>query len=109
MELAMNWYGKGYLEASVGSVVRRIINEKVAIEVDPIRSARASKDQEKKGQKDQERLIFWCGEVWNSIYNARGECPRCVYYGTILVIDLRFLQGAASAISTHSPTCREEV
>ena len=96
MELAMNWYGKEFLEASVGSVIRRIISEKVAVEVDPIRSNRTPKDQEKKGQKDQDRLAFWCNEVWSSINNSRDRCPRYVlsFYATYVLSHIRlFHQG----------------
>ena len=80
MELAMNWYGKDFLDASVGGIIRRIISEKVAIEVDPNRTARNPKDQEKKGPKDQDRLVYWCNELWTNIYNTREQCPQCVIF-----------------------------
>lgn len=47
MELAMNYFGKCFLEASVGPVVRRLLQDKVVIEVDPVRSGKGVKDQEK--------------------------------------------------------------
>ncbi|KIM25130.1 hypothetical protein M408DRAFT_17412 [Serendipita vermifera MAFF 305830] len=37
METAMAWYGRGFLDASVGPVIRRMIKENVEIEVDPSR------------------------------------------------------------------------
>lgn len=37
MELALAWYGKAFLDASIGPVIRRMINEHVEIEVDPSR------------------------------------------------------------------------
>ncbi|EJD03956.1 GTPase activating protein [Fomitiporia mediterranea MF3/22] len=72
IELAMNWYGKPFLEASVGPVVRRLVSEKVVIEVDPVRSGRGPKDQE----KNVDLLVYWCKEVWNHIYSVRDECPQ---------------------------------
>ncbi len=46
MELCMTWYGKAFLEASIGSVLRKLCQEKVAIEVDPVRSGKSPKDIE---------------------------------------------------------------
>ncbi|KAJ6519819.1 GTPase activating protein [Mycena sanguinolenta] len=71
MELCMNWYGKAFLEASIGSVLRRLCAEKVAIEVDPVRSGKGTKDVE----RNLDLLIYWCQEFWNQIYSVRAECP----------------------------------
>ncbi|KAF5390273.1 hypothetical protein D9757_002936 [Collybiopsis confluens] len=71
MELCMNWYGKQFLEASIGPVIRRLIAEKVAIEVDPMRTPKGAKDAE----KNLEVLIYWCQEFWKQIYTVREECP----------------------------------
>lgn len=68
----MGWYGKAFLEASIGGVIRRIYAEKVAIEVDPVRSGRTAKDIE----KNVETLVYWCSELWNSVYAVRGDCPQ---------------------------------
>jgi len=71
----MNWYGKKFLEASVGNIVRRVCSEKVELEVDPMRTP-------DKAPKDIERSVgilgFWCQEFWQSIYAARSECPKYV-------------------------------
>jgi len=68
----MAWYGRGFLEASIGPVIRRLYGERVAIEIDPVRStAKSAKDIE----RNVDQLVFWCQEVWNSIYSTRGECP----------------------------------
>jgi hypothetical protein len=75
MELSMAFYGKAFLEASVGNVLRRICAEKVAIEVDPMRSGKSMKDVE----RNVEQLIYWCQEFWTQIYSVRTECPQCVY------------------------------
>ncbi|EAU93112.2 GTPase activating protein [Coprinopsis cinerea okayama7 len=71
MELAMTWYGKAFLEASIGQVLRRLCAEKVAIEVDPVKSGKSNKEVE----KNVEQLIYWCQEFWNQIYAVRNECP----------------------------------
>lgn len=69
----MGWYGKAFLEASIGSVIRRIYAEKVAIEVDPVRSSgRNPRDIE----KNVDLLVYWCKELWKSIYAVRGDCPQ---------------------------------
>lgn len=68
----MTWYGKTFLEASIGAALRRLCLEKVAIEVDPVRSGRSTKDVE----KNVDQLIYWCGLFWNQIQSARAECPK---------------------------------
>ena len=72
MELAMTWYGKNFLDASIGPVLRRLCAEKVAIEVDPMRSRKGTKDVE----RNVDLLIHWCQEFWNQIYSVRNECPK---------------------------------
>lgn len=74
MELCMAWYGKAFLEASVGVVLRRLCAEKVAIEVDPMRSGKSPKDVE----RNVDLLIYWCQQFWNQIYSVRTECPQYV-------------------------------
>lgn len=71
MELFMAWYGASFLEASVGSTIRRLCADKVAIEVDPVRSGKGAKSTE----KSVELLVYWCQEFWTSIYDARTQCP----------------------------------
>ncbi|KAK0478352.1 GTPase activating protein [Armillaria novae-zelandiae] len=71
MELCMTWYGKAFLEASIGSVLRKLCQEKVAIEVDPVRSGKSPKDIE----RGVELLIIWCRKFWDQIYSVRRECP----------------------------------
>ncbi|KAH7883586.1 Rho GTPase activation protein [Phlebopus sp. FC_14] len=71
MELAMEFYGRAFLEASIGQIIRRLCSEKIAIEVDPVRSGKGSKDVE----RGVEQLIEWCQAIWDSIYANRGNCP----------------------------------
>ncbi|KAG9041850.1 hypothetical protein FS842_002413, partial [Serendipita sp. 407] len=57
METAMAWYGKSFLDISVGPIIRRMISENVEIEVDPSRlSASAFGASSKRpGTKDSYR------------------------------------------------------
>ncbi|TFY69240.1 hypothetical protein EVJ58_g517 [Rhodofomes roseus] len=71
VELFMARYGSAFLEASVGAPVRRVCTDKIAIEVDPLRSGKGARSTE----KNVEALVYWCQEFWNSIYEARHECP----------------------------------
>ncbi|CCL98960.1 uncharacterized protein FIBRA_00968 [Fibroporia radiculosa] len=71
MEMYMSWYGSAFLEASIGATVRRLCAERVAIEVDPVRSGKGSKNAE----KNVELLVYWCQEFWGGIYDARKLCP----------------------------------
>jgi hypothetical protein len=66
----MAWYGKAFLEASIGSVIRRLCNDKVAIEVDPVRN-KSTKDVE----RSVDLLVYWCREFWKQIFAVKGECP----------------------------------
>ena len=76
MEVFMVWYGSSFLEASLGPIIRRLCSEKVVIEIDPARSSnRHAKDIE----RNVNTLVYWCGEVWNSIYEARHQCPKLVF------------------------------
>jgi len=71
VELFMAWYGKSFLESSVGDVIRRISIERVSIEVDPTKTSQPTWDLE----KNVDTLVYWCRELWNSIYRVKSECP----------------------------------
>lgn len=71
MEIFMTTKGAAFLEASIGSVIRRLCLEKVAIETDPSRSGKSTKFTE----KNVDLLLQWCQELWKSIYDAREKCP----------------------------------
>jgi hypothetical protein len=72
MELAMSWYGRTFLESSVGRVVRELCLEKISIEVDPMRCNKGSKELE----KNVDLLVHWCNSLWEDIYAVRYECPK---------------------------------
>lgn len=91
MEFAMGWYGKSWLENSLARVVRRLVIERVSIEVDLARLERrpggnGSGREGTSGPVDVAReleanvkaLVYWCEQIWGSIVNARGDCPKCV-------------------------------
>ncbi|KAF5375031.1 hypothetical protein D9758_000282 [Tetrapyrgos nigripes] len=93
IEQCMSFYGKTFLEASIGSVLRRLCNEKVAIEVDPMRSRKSTKDVE----RNVELLIHWCQEFWNQIYSVRDECPfemRQIFGAVRELVEKRFANSA---------------
>ncbi|KXN90023.1 Ras GTPase-activating protein gap-2 [Leucoagaricus sp. SymC.cos] len=81
MEKCLVWYGNAFLEASIGNVLRRLLAEKVAIEVDPVRSGKPSKEV----VKNVDLLIFWCREFWDQIYGAKESCPKefCALLSTV--------------------------
>ncbi|KAF8642289.1 hypothetical protein AX16_009559 [Volvariella volvacea WC 439] len=72
MELCMVWYGKAFLEASIGAVLRKLYAEKVGIEVDPVRSGKGVKDIE----RNVDQLLHWCKEFWLQIDGAKAKCPQ---------------------------------
>lgn len=62
----MGWYGKTWLEQSLGNTVRRLCMENVGLETDPARGGTS---------KDVATLLRWCTLIWKEIYEARYECP----------------------------------
>lgn len=100
MELCMSWYGKPFLEASIGNVLRRLCVEKVAIEVDPMRSGgKSAKDVE----RGVDQLIYWCQEFWNQIYSVRRECPnelRRLFETIRMLVEQRYRPESSSAEHT---------
>ncbi|KAJ3515401.1 hypothetical protein NLJ89_g1775 [Agrocybe chaxingu] len=101
IELCMTWYGKAFLEASIGNVLRRLCAEKVAIEVDPVRSGKSTKDVE----RNVEQLIYWCQEFWNQIYSVRTECPnemRILFQTIRRLVEQRYNRPDPTAIDTNT-------
>jgi hypothetical protein len=71
----MAWYGKSFLEASVGVPIRRLCLDNVSIEVDPLRNAKGPKDVE----RNVDLLVYWCKEIWEQIYSVRHQCPEYAF------------------------------
>lgn len=69
IDCAMNWYGKKFLEASVGPIIRRFCGEKLVIDMDSTRVGKKELD------KNAELLAYWCNEFWKQIYSVRADCP----------------------------------
>ncbi|VDB84482.1 unnamed protein product [Peniophora sp. CBMAI 1063] len=65
-ELTMGWYGRTWLEQSLGNSIRRLCVENVCLETDPTRGGTS---------RDVTNLLQWCSEFWREIYDARYECP----------------------------------
>jgi hypothetical protein len=76
IESLMAWYGKVFLEASMGATIRRLCLENVSIEVDPLRNAKGPKDVE----RNVDVLVYWCREIWEQIYSVRQQCPKYVSF-----------------------------
>ncbi|KAF5355628.1 hypothetical protein D9756_003766 [Leucocoprinus leucothites] len=72
MESCFSRYGNAFLEVSIGSPIRKLLAEKVAIEVDPGRRGKPSKDV----VKNVDLLISWCREFWDHIFAAKDSCPE---------------------------------
>ena len=98
----MNWFGKPFLEASIGNVLRRLCTEKISIEVDPVRSGKGTKDVE----RNVEHLIHWCQEFWNQIYSVRATCPKFVYFH---ISCLNFINKLSSELRIVFETIRKLV
>lgn len=81
MELAMAFYGRAFLEASIGRNIRQIFFEKITIEVDPNRNGKSPKDVE----RGIEQLVEWCQTIWDSIYAHRSDCPQYVVLSITLL------------------------
>jgi GTPase-activator protein for Ras-like GTPase len=82
MEYTMRFYGRSFLDASIGPIIRRLCNERVEIELDPVSHARDQERSRTSARSDRDgtveatrTLMYWCNEVWSQIYNARTECP----------------------------------
>ncbi len=82
MEFTLRFYGRSFLDASVGPVIRRLCNERVEIRLDPSSHAISQLDQERPRSSGRDGAVdaaktlgYWCNEFWNQIYYVRTECP----------------------------------
>ncbi|GAA5895340.1 hypothetical protein JCM8208_005983 [Rhodotorula glutinis] len=74
VELYLRLTGAEYLDASIGEVIRRIVAEKVEIEIDPMKLRPGTKDKEL--QSNVHLLREWALTLFNAIYDAREKCPH---------------------------------
>ena len=78
MEFTMRFYGRSFLDASVGPVTRRMCNERVESRLNPSyqRDQERPRSSGRDGAVDATKTLgYWCNEFWGQIYNARTECP----------------------------------
>ena len=68
----MNIFGRPFLEASIGSVVRRMCAERVMIEIDVSKLPKGTRDLD----SNVKTLVYWCEQMWNGIWKCRGDCPQ---------------------------------
>lgn len=122
MEFAMASYGKAWLEESIGKVIRRIVTENVQVEVDLPSLERRAKatstgkdgthgslelvNAAKELDANVRALAYWFEEIWASIINARGDCPK---YVRCLVLNLRraFTSPPSKCIANCAYSSRE--
>lgn len=67
----MTFFGRSFLEASVGPSIAELCAERVELETDPSRNTRGPKDVE----QSVRQLQVWCAKFWANIYNVRDQCP----------------------------------
>jgi len=63
----------GFLDKSVGDVVRSLVESNVGLEIDP-----AKVEAKRSAEHDTRELQRWTSWLWQSIYQARSSCPACV-------------------------------
>lgn len=96
MERCLTLYGSAFLEISIGSAIRKLITEKVVIEVDPGRSGKPSKDV----AKNVDLLISWCKEIWEQIFAARESCPKQVRKPCTSIFSWKFCRELCALLCT---------
>ncbi|KAF8516149.1 GTPase activating protein [Hysterangium stoloniferum] len=71
VEQAMGFFGRSFLEFSVGPSIADLCSDRVELETDPSRNTRGTKDVE----HSVKQLQFWCQRFWQNIYASRDQCP----------------------------------
>ncbi|KAG8691249.1 hypothetical protein FRC09_011682 [Ceratobasidium sp. 395] len=91
----MNLLGtRGFLESSLGGVIRRMYKDKVVFDVStggPMGTA--STAGATLAAEGVDLMAYWLQELWNSIWRARGECPeelRQLFYQIRTHVDARW-------------------
>jgi hypothetical protein len=95
---------RGFLEASVGGVVRRMYKNKVVFDIGaggPMGGAGVGGVAATEGA---DLMAYWLQEMWNSIWRARDGCPEYVLVSTNYPASgsLLGLQGASPAVLPDS-------
>jgi len=76
VEQAMTFFGRPFLEASVGPPLQDLCFDKIEIETDPNRNQKGQKDVEASGKL----LVQWCERFWNNILMKKDYCPTYVFF-----------------------------
>lgn len=69
---------RGFLESSVGHVIRKMYREKVVFELGA-GGAAAGTSTAPGVAEGADLMAHWLREMWNSIWRARSECPEYVF------------------------------
>ncbi|QRW05079.1 Ras GTPase-activating-like protein ngap [Ceratobasidium sp. AG-Ba] len=93
-EAAMSLLGaRGFLENSVGGVVRRIYKDKVIFDLGASGSSGVASAGGVTAVDSADLMAHWLQELWNSIWRARGDCPeelRQLFYQIRTQVDQRW-------------------
>ncbi|KIJ26917.1 hypothetical protein M422DRAFT_216095 [Sphaerobolus stellatus SS14] len=71
VEQIMTFFGRPFLEASVGYSIHELVIERVELETDPRRNQKGTKDVE----NSIKLLQVWCEKFWKRIWDMREHCP----------------------------------
>jgi hypothetical protein len=99
----MSFFGRPFLEASVGPSIQELCTERIELETDPARNTKGAKDLE----NSIRALPIWCNKFWANVYKMRDFCPPYVERWLCFVPsrDDFNVQRASSALPFHSRTC----
>ena len=76
VEQIMSFFGRPWLEASVGPSIHELVVDRVELETDPARNQKGAKDVE----NSIRQLPIWCKKFWDRIYDNRELCPPYVFH-----------------------------
>ncbi|KAF8509805.1 Rho GTPase activation protein [Gautieria morchelliformis] len=89
IEQAMSFFGRPFLEASVGPAIQELCTERIELETDPARNTKGAKDLEYSVRV----LPIWCNKFWTNVYKMRDFCPpelRRLFHSIRELVENRF-------------------
>lgn len=109
LELYLRLVGTDFLHASVGATVSALCAERIDIEIDP--SKLRGGPMERTLAENKQDLERWTTYLWNTLYQARHKCPKCVHLYRSLPNQSRLTraQRTAAAFRSHSRSRRDSV
>ena len=66
--------GQEFLDASVGTSIRKLCAERVIFDLDAIRN------NKKSAERHSTNFVQWCKTFWDAIYEARTLCPKYSFF-----------------------------